>query len=201
VPADEIVIETPDKANAIFLAQQNLPLRDTDPDYPALTLAGYMIGGGVLNSRLARRIRVKDGLSYGVGGGISGHPIDPAGQFTTFAIYAPENADRLEADFKEEVQKVLDEGFTADEVATAKQGWLESRRLSRAQDPALAGQISSELYFGRTLMFDKQLEERVRALTLDEINDAVRRRLDLSKITIVKAGDFAGARKKKAGVP
>ncbi len=201
VPAGAIVIETPDKANAIFLAQQNLALRDTDPDYPALTLAGYMIGGGVLNSRLARRIRVKDGLSYGVGGGISGHPTDPAGQFTTFAIYAPENADRLEADFREEIQKVLDDGFTEDEVATAKQGWLESRRLSRAQDPSLAGQISSELYFDRTLMFDKKLEERVRALTVAEINDAVRRWIDPSKITIVKAGDFAGAGKKKVGVP
>ncbi|MGD2045768.1 MAG: insulinase family protein, partial [Gemmatimonadota bacterium] len=53
-PADEIVIETPDKANAVFLAQQNLRLSDTDPDYPALVLAGYMLGGGFLNSRLAR---------------------------------------------------------------------------------------------------------------------------------------------------
>jgi zinc protease len=193
VPADEIQIETPDKANAFFFAQQNIELTDTDPDYAALTLAGYMIGGGVLNSRLARRIRVQDGLSYGVAGSIDGHPVDPAGSFSAFAIYAPENAEKLETAFKEEIQKVLTDGFTEEELATSKQGVLESFQLSRAQDGSLAGQISSNLYFDRNFEFDAALEEKIRALTLDEINAAVSRRLDLSRITIVKAGDFAGA--------
>lgn len=194
VPAEEVVIETPDKANAFFLAQQNLELTDRDPDYPALALAGYMIGGGVLNSRLARRIRVQEGLSYGVGGVISGHPIDPAGQFLAYAIHAPENVDALEAAFREELEKVLADGFTADEVETAKQGLLEGRRLGRAQDASLAGQISSNLYFDRTFAFDAALEERIRALTPEEVHAAVRRHLDPEKITIVKAGDFAGAK-------
>jgi zinc protease len=193
-PAEEIEIETPDKANAVFLARQNLELRDTDPDYPALVIAGYMIGGGILSSRLARRIRVEEGLSYGVGGTIGGHPVDPAGSFSAFAIYAPENVDALQKAFVEEVELVLAEGFTEDELAVAKQGWLESRRLSRAQDSQLAAALSQGLYFDRTFMFDAQLEERVRVLTLDEVNDAVRKRVDPSKITIVKAGDFAGRR-------
>jgi zinc protease len=45
-----------------------------------------------------------------------------------------------------------------------------------------------------TFEFDAALEERIRALTVEEIDAAVRRHLDLSKITIVKAGDFAGGR-------
>jgi zinc protease len=193
VQAETIQIETPDKANAVFAAQQNLELADTHPDYPALVLAGYMIGGGVLNSRLARRIRVQDGLSYGVGGGVSGHPVDPVGQFAAFAIYAPENAEQLEAAFMEEMEKVLSEGFTEEELTVAKQGYLEGRQLARAQDPSLASQISGNLYFDRTFGFDADFEGKVRSLTLGEVNAAVRRHLDLSKITIVKAGDFAGA--------
>jgi zinc protease len=193
-PAEDIQIETPDKANAFFVARQNFDLRDTDPDYPALVMAGYMIGGGVLNSRLARRIRVDDGLSYGVAGSIGGHPVDPAGQFTAAAIYAPENAEALEAAFVEELEKVLSDGFTEEELATAKQGWLESQQLGRAQDSNLAGALSSGLYFDRTLMFDAELEDRVRALTAGEVNQAIRDRLDLSKITIVKAGDFTAGR-------
>jgi zinc protease len=192
-PPDEIVIETPDKANAVFFAQQNLELRDGDPDYPALVMAGYMIGGGVLNSRLARRIRVAEGLSYGVGGGISGHPVDPVGQFSVFAIYAPENEAALQAAFDEEIQAVLRDGFTEEELQTAKQGWLENRQLGRAQDSSLAGQLSQGLYFDRTLGFDQELEDKVRAVTLDEVNRVTRARLDPSKLTIVKAGDFAGA--------
>ena len=191
-PAEEIVIETPDKANAVFIAQQNFQLRDTDPDYAALVMAGYIMGGGMLNSRLARRIRVEEGLSYGVGGGISGHPVDPVGQFAASAIYAPENADALETAFTEILEDVLSDGFTEEELQTAKAGWLEGRQLGRAQDSSLAGALSQGLYFDRTLIFDAELEDRVRSMTLPEVNRAVRARLDPSKITIVKAGDFAG---------
>ena len=196
VAGDSIKIETPDKANAYFFAQQNLELKDTDPDYAAMVLAGYMMGGGFLNSRLASRIRQKDGLSYGVGGYITGHPVDPVGSFFTYAIYAPENGDKLVADFKEEVQKVIDSGFTAEEIEAAKTGWLQGQQLSRAQDPSLAGQISQNLYFDRTFKYDADLESKVRSLTPAQINAAVKRHLDLSKTIIVKAGDFAKAKAK-----
>ena len=42
-----------------MVAGVNIPLRDDDPDYPALVLGNYMLGGGFLNSRLAVRIRGK----------------------------------------------------------------------------------------------------------------------------------------------
>ena len=193
-PPVEREIETPDKANAILWARQNLELRDTDPDYAALLLAGEMIGGGILNSRLSDRIRDQDGLSYAVQAVITGHPIDAAGQFLAVAIFAPENVDRVEAAMIEELQKVLDDGFTAEELDGARSGWLENRQLSRAQDGGLAGAIGQNLYFGRTFDFDQQLEDRIRSVTLEEVNQAIRDRLDLEKLTIVKAGDFANKR-------
>lgn len=193
-PAGNIQIETPDKANAVFMARQNLPLRDGDADYAALALGGYMIGGGIMNSRLARRMRQQDGLSYGVGGSISGHPIDESGAFMAFAICAPESMEELEAAFREEIQRVLDDGFFAAELDIAKQGYLRSRQLSRAQDPSLANALMQGLHFDRDFMWDAMHEEHVRDLTVEEVNSAVRRYLDLSKMTIVKAGDFEGAK-------
>jgi len=190
-PAEEIEIETPDKANAFFIVQQNLELRDTDPDYAALTMAGYMLGGGFLNSRLARRIRVEEGLSYAVQGGISGHPVDPSGSFVALAIHAPENVDAVQAAFVEEMEAVLAEGFTQEELDAAKQGWLETRQLARAQDSQLASALSQNLYFGRTMMFEADTEARVRGLTLEEVNRALRSWIDPAKMTVVKAGDFA----------
>jgi zinc protease len=190
-PAQEIVIETPDKANAVFLAQQNLSLRDSDPDYPALLMAGYMIGGGSLSSRLTRVIREERGLSYTVQAALSGHPVDPAGQLIVYAISAPENAEAVQSAFVEEMETILRDGFTDEELQTAKQGWLEGRQYARAQDSSLAGQLSQGLYFERTLTFDEQLEDRVRAVTLADVNRVARARLDVSKMTIVKAGDFA----------
>ena len=60
-------IKTPDKKNAMFVAGMNFKFRDDDPDFPALVMGDFIFGGGFLNSRLATRIRQKEGLSYGVG--------------------------------------------------------------------------------------------------------------------------------------
>ena len=76
-------------------------------------------------------------------------------------------------------------------METAKKGWLDSRQLARAQDGTLSASLSQGLYFDRTTMFDAQMEDRVRAVTLEEVNRAVKKWLDVSKMSIVKAGDFA----------
>jgi len=198
VKATSITLETPDKANAFMLAGMNLSLRDDDPDYPALLLGNYMLGGGFLNSRLATRIRQKEGISYGVGSGLFASALDKSGAFQTFAIYAPENAARLEQAFREEIDRMLKDGFTADEVKQAKTGWLQSRQVTRSQDQALLGQLGNYAFVGRTLAFDAALEQRVSTLTPDDINAAMRKYIDPSKITIVKAGDFAKGKQEPA---
>lgn len=191
VPVLSKSFETPDKANAILLAGVNLMMRDDDPDFPAMVLGNYMLGGGFMNSRLAVRIRHKEGLSYGVGSSFHASPLDKSGTFVTYAIYAPQNAAKLEAALKEEIERALKDGFTADEVKAAKSGWLQSRQVSRAQDPELAGKLSEYLYIDRTLARDAELDKEVEALTPEQIVAAMRRRIDLAKLSVVKAGDFA----------
>ena len=181
---------TPDKANAFFVAGFNLKIRDDNPDYPALLLGNYMLGGGFLNSRLAARIRQKEGLSYGVGSGINISALDEFGRFTANAIYAPQNVDKLEAAFKEEIARMLKDGFTAEEVEAAKSGYLQSRQVSRAQDNELANRLNNYLFIGRTLAFDAALDAKLQALTPEQIIAAMRRHIDPAKITIIKAGDF-----------
>ena len=195
-PANQM-IETPDKANAMFVAGMNLNLRDDDPDYPALVLGNYMLGGGFLNSRLAVRLRQKEGLSYGVGSGLNASSLDKNGRFTGNAIYAPQNVAKLEAAFNEEIERALKDGFTADEVKAAKSGWLQSRQVSRAQDNELAGRLANYLFLNRTLTWDAELEKKIDALTPEQIVTAMRRHIDPKKLTIIKAGDFAKAQQQK----
>src|SRR5262249_23181841 len=59
-------IGTADKANAVYVAALAFPLKDSDPDFAALRLGNFILGGGTLSSRLGDRIRQKEGLSYGV---------------------------------------------------------------------------------------------------------------------------------------
>ena len=191
-------IETPDKANAMFVARMNVKIRDDNSDYAALVMGNYMLGGGFLNSRLATRIRQKDGLSYGVGSQFSASPLDESGSFFSYAIYAPENAEKLEAAFKDEMQKATTEGFTADEVEAAKKGWLQAQQLSRANDRELSGRLNNYLFLNRTITWDAGFEDQISKLTPAQINAAMKKYITPDKITIVKAGDFAKAKAKAA---
>jgi zinc protease len=188
-------IKTPDKANAMFVAGMNLNMRDDDPNYAAMVLGNYMLGGGFLNSRLATRIRQKEGLSYGVGSGVSISSLDKAGTFTAYAIYAPENAEKLEAAFKEEIQKMLKEGFTQEELDAAKSGYLQSRQVSRAQDASLANMLSNNLFLKRDMKWEDDLDKKLQQVTAAQVLTAMRQHIDPDKITIIKAGDFKTAEK------
>ena len=188
-PADQ-EIETPDKANAVLRSGMLLKLRDDDPDYPALLLGNYMLGGSS-DSRLFRRIREKEGLSYSVGSILSADSFYARGAFGTFAIYAPQNRARVEAAINDEVRKALTEGFTAQEVDAGKKGFLQARQLARSNDSAVAARLASYLVLGRTFAWDEELERKVAALTSQAVADAMRRRIDPAKLSFVKAGDFA----------
>lgn len=197
VPAINRSIETPDKKNAMFLAGMNLSIKDSNPDYPALVLANYMLGGGFLNSRLATRIRQKEGLSYGVGSQFSAGALDNAGSWLMYAFAAPENIEKLEKVFREEMDRALKDGFTPEEIGAAKSGYLQSRQNSRAEDDALASKLTDYLYLNRTLEWDADLEKKIGTLEPEQILEAMRRYLDMSKISIVKAGDFEAVNKRK----
>jgi len=198
--AQALVVETPDKANALFFAGAGLALRDDHPDYPALVLGNFLLGGGFLNSRLATRVRQKDGLSYSVSSSLNAGALDPVGMFSTYAIYAPQNAERLEKAVREEVEKVLQKGFSAEELDKARAGLLEYRRTGRADNGGLARTLATYLFYQRTLAHDAAFEKRMSALKPEDVRAALARVLDWKQVTVVKAGDFAGA-KTKAPVP
>ena len=189
-------LETPDKANAFFLAALVLPLRDSDPDYPALLMGNWMLGGGALKSRLADRIRQKEGLSYGVASQLAVYPLDPAGNWLAYAMYNPANLVKLEQAFQEELAKALKDGFTLDELNAARTAWLQGQETSRTQDGALAGRLTANLFLDRSMTWQAELEAKVGSLTPEQIVVALRKYLDPSKLSIVKAGDFAKVEKK-----
>jgi len=188
-----VTIETPDKQNAVFIAAARLPVSDKDADYPALVIGNYMLGGGGLNSRLAARIRVKDGLSYGVGSSLSAKPNEQDGQFQAYAIAAPQSVSKVEAAFKEEMQRALEGGFQQKELDDDRTGWLQEQHVDRSDDDSLVRMLTSRDYDGRTMAWDEELENKISALTADDVGKAVRRNIDLAQISIVKAGDFKKA--------
>ncbi len=190
---NNVSIETPDKANAYFIAGLEFKMRDDNPDWPALVLGNYMLGGSGLKSRLNARIRIKEGLSYGAGSRANADEIDEAGSFVSYAIYAPQNLAKLEQAYKEEMLRVVNEEVTAQELDEAKSGWLQRRTVSRAQDRELVGGLARMAYYGRMFQWEADIEAKVAALTAAQIKAVMAKYIQYGNLVIVKAGDFAKA--------
>ncbi|MDX2152473.1 MAG: pitrilysin family protein [Bryobacteraceae bacterium] len=188
------MIEAPDKANAVFVAGVPLQLSDNDPDFPALSLGNFLLGGS-FGSRFVQRIRHKDGLSYGVQSMASASSRERSGQFMTFAITNPQNVLKVEAAWREEIERALKDGFTPEEMKTAKAAWLQGRQVSRAQDQELVGRLATQRFYDRTMAWEAELERKVEALTSDDVVAALRKYIDPAQVSVFKAGDF-----KKAGL-
>jgi zinc protease len=149
-----------------------------------------MLGGGFLNSRLATRIRQKEGISYGVGTSLQASAFDKYASFMTYAIYAPANQARLMAAFKEEMERALKDGFTDDELKSAKTGLLQAREVQRSQDGSLAQLLATSLYAERTLSFDAELEKKLTGLDNKSIVAALNKHLNPAGLSLFRAGDF-----------
>ncbi len=195
--ADTITIETPDKANAMYVAGVALPLRDDDAEYEAMYLGNNILGGGALSNRLANRIRQQDGLSYSVGSQFSAELLDRRATFLAFAIMNPENRDRLTSAVSEEFARIRESGVTGDELEKAKAGILEQMRAGRSEDDALASMLQRQLAADRTMEFTKRREARIAAMTKDQVDAAVRKLVDAKQLVQVAAGDFAAAQAKQ----
>jgi zinc protease len=189
------VIEAPDKANAVYLAGLSLPLKDSDPDNEALEVGNFILGGAPLSSRLSNRVRGKDGLSYGCMSMYRANPLDPAGQYMCFAICNPINMAKVDAAIAEELEKILKEGVTAEEVEQAKAAYLKQLKGQRAADQQLSLALANNLFIGRTFAFNAAQESKIASLTAEAVNSALRRHLNPKKLVIIQAGDF----KKKSG--
>ncbi len=185
-------IETPDKANAQFNAGLRFQMSESDPDYPAMLLAGYIFGGPI-TSHISDRIRNREGLSYGANARVAIPTEGDDAQLSGTVTLNPMNGPKVEFSFVDELKRTVKDGFTADEVAAMKKAYLDSRSAARSQDAGLLSQLAQHELLGRTLNWDADLERRIAALTPDQVSAAFRKHIDPAALSIVKAGDFKAA--------
>ena len=194
VEAVNQTLEAPDKANAYLYAILPLAMDQQDPDYPALVLANTIFGADT-KSRVWIRIREKDGLSYGTNTSFNASARDKRATFGLGSTFAPENVLKVENAFKEELTRLLKDGFTEAELKIGKEAMLQERQVDRTNDGSLAGLFVNQAEWGRPMVRETNLENSIRNATVEQLNAVVRKWLKPEAISYFKAGDF-----KKAGI-
>jgi zinc protease len=135
-------------------------------------------------------VREKEGLSYSTYTTFTSSALDDAAAFRVASIFAPQNRARVEQAIREEIGRAVREGFSADEVEAGKRSVLETRRLARSQDRALASRLGHYLFVKRTFAWDSEFEAKIAALTPQQVNAALRRHIDPARLSVVVAGDL-----------
>src|SRR5207245_5760333 len=115
-------IRLADKSVAYLAVGEALELRDDDPDYAALVLANYVLGGG-MKSRLVARLREKEGLSYGTRALISADRRERRGWLMAWAMCAPQNIDATLRGARGEIARLVARALPQAELHEAQQSY------------------------------------------------------------------------------
>ncbi len=185
----EQFIDTPDKENALIVMGYAVPMRDDSPDYPAMTAANYVLGGGGFVSRLLSRLRQKDGLSYGAFSFYQADPLDETAVLGAGALLAPQNAAKGMAAALEEFDKLTRQGVPAAELDSAQKGIAKDWSRALADDGFVLGQLHEGLFLGRTMDFYGKRQEAIQALQPAQLNAVIKKYFKRTDIYRVTGGD------------
>ncbi|KLT70180.1 M16 family metallopeptidase [Flavobacterium sp. ABG] len=182
---------TPDKENAVATGKISLKMDRKSPDYPAFIMVNEIIGsGGFLTARIPMRLREKEGISYGAGSFIN-VPVDNDVAFWEYyAFLNPTKKGAVEAATKEEITKALKDGFTEEELKTNLVSWQNGRKTRLGSDDTLMGLVNTHLIYGIPLEDYDDLESKVKALKIQEVNTVLKKYISLDKMTSIYVGDF-----------
>lgn len=191
-------IQLPDKTNAMLLGGVNVNISERHNDYPALFMANELLGGGAfLSSRIPQRLRENEGMSYGAGTYLSSNFRFDVTTWGLYAAFNPMYKGRLDSALREEVEKAIAKGFTKDELESSKTAWLEGNKTLLGMNNYLAQQLRWYIRDGRDLTEFSDFENRVKGLSTESVNAALRKYFDRSKLVMVYGGDFEKGKPEK----
>jgi len=182
------LVDKPKSAQSVFQIGIPGPSRDT-PDYYALQVLNNMLGG-LFQSRLNHNIREVKGYSYGVGSGFN-YGRGP-GAFQAGGGIVTAKTDSALIEFMKELQGA--QGgvpFTEDEIKQGKESLIQGlpRRFSSVN--GIGNAVGSIYIQGLPEAFFQDFEQKINAVTSEDITRVARRYIDLEHLNIVIVGDRA----------
>jgi len=174
-----------DSAQAHVLIGQPGYKRD-DPDYFALTVGNYILGGGGFVSRLTHEVREKRGLSYSVSSGFA--PGLHAGAFVISLQTRPDQADEAVNVAREVLSNFVTNGPTQAELQAAKDNLVGGFALLIDSNRKLLGNVANIAWNNLPLNYLDVWTQQVEKVTLADIKAAFARKLQPERMVTVVLG-------------
>lgn len=185
-------VPIPDKMNVDVRLGHALPVRRDDDDYLPLFLATFLLGGN-FSSRLMTTVRDEMGLTYGIRAGLSGLSTDYDGHLQISVTLSQENIERGTAATRAEVQRLVEEGTTDDELSDTKTTVQGSYLVGLATTQGLAATLHRNARRGFDVAYLDRYPHLVEAVTRDRLDAVVRQHLRPDALQCARAGMLPGA--------
>lgn len=182
-----LVIPMMNKAQA-DIAYGFVTVARSDPQYYAFWLMNNIFGQYAMGGRLGESIRERQGMAYYATSALDAN-IAP-GPLVVRAGVSPANVDRAVASIDAEVVGLVRDGATAKELNDSRTFLVGAIPRALETNAAIANFLQTEELFGLGLDYDARLPDLLGAVTLDEVNAAARRGLDVDRATLVIAGPY-----------
>lgn len=156
----------------------------------ACQLIASMLGGSV-SSRLFRRLREEQGLVYSVDASASSYL---SGGIFAVSMGVSPRSEKKAVLSAAEILRDFPQTVTAEELELAREHYLSGLIMSLESNSARAARYGTgELLLGGAIS-EKELEERIRSVGLDEIKELSRSFSSLSQACICSVGKTAGTK-------
>lgn len=165
----------------------HLTIREDDPDYVPLAIANDILGGSSFRSRLFNDVRTKRGLAYSVGSRLNVGMHDQGVWLMRAETKLPSTQEVISR-FVANLERMRTELVTDEELAEAKEAYVNSFVFSFASRSAIVGRFVELEYDGLPKDFLQQLRARVVALTKEDILRAAKKHFHPDRLTIVAVG-------------
>ncbi len=157
-----------------------------DPDYFALTVGNYILGGGGFTSRLTEEVREKRGLTYSVYSAFS--PGLQAGAFTIGLQTRPDQAQQALDLVRAVLARFVADGPTDAELQAAKDNLIGGFPLLIDSNRKLLGNVANIAWNDLPLDYLDTWTQQVQRLTVADIRAAFARTLQPEKMVTVVLG-------------
>jgi len=182
--AKKIVIDYPSAQTHIFVGQPGT--KRGDKDYFTLYVANHPFGGSGFTSRLVDVIREENGLAYSVYSYFS--PMRELGAFTMGMQTKTDQTEKALALLNEQLEKYVAEGPEKDELAASLSNITGGFPLNIDSNGKLLEYIAMIGFYGLPIDYLDHFIDNVRAVDVDMINDALKRRIHPDKMVTVIVG-------------
>ena len=182
------LVAIPEKSSAQLYIGQYTGLKRSDADYLPFYIANQAFGGG-FSGRLMRTVRDEQGLTYGIGSYHSGHTFS-GGHWTVYASFGPELFQQGLDATMEQLKIWYDKGVTQQELEDIKSNLQGVFKVGLSKSDALANTLLSLVQRGETPEYIEQFSKEIASVTLGQVNDAIKKYIDLDRLVIVKSGSL-----------